>query len=457
MDYKQITEKIWGDVEKAMPDHLRRLSWSKDKLRNHQTNGLRAILNLAKEQTVFYGEVLKSVNTYTFNLEDLSTLPPTDKTLHMEKWDDFVAAPGITCEIAENHLEGIRKGELKNPFYNENYLFLTTGGSTGKRGLFIWDSEFLKEMICATYRYLIDSEAKKGYHGPMRLATVEAPTLVHGSQFVFSCKPLPQFELLSLTAIDPIPEQCEKLNNFKPNYLMAYASSAAELASAQIRGELEIEPRWVCTNSGPLDDDMRDRIKRAWGIKTCNSWGCTEIGEAAVEIQDTPGMIIWEDGVILEVVDDNLNPVTDPKDAAKLLATSLVNKSLPMIRYEIDDLIEIGKGYTEYPAYSRIMRILGRATDWLLYNGIKVHPMAFRDILDAVKEVEEFQVIQTEEGGNLKLVCNGEPNKEEIIETIKTNLIKDGLKDPVVTIEIVNSLPRQPETGKIKRFVPLKK
>ena len=74
---------------------------------------------------------------------------------------------------------------------------------------------------------------------------------------------------------------------------------------------------------------------------------------------------------------------------------------------------------------------------------------------ELAKEIEEFQVVQTEGGGNVKLVCSGEPDKKEIIETIKANLVKDGLIHPVVTLEIVDSLPMHPETGKIKRFVPL--
>lgn len=440
-----------------MPEHLRRLSWTKDELREHQTAALREILTLAKEKTVFYGDALKSVDTQTFDLEDLQSIPPTNKTERMDRWDDFLASPGLSYEIAENHLERLRKGEIENPFYNDEYLFIATGGSSGKRGLFLWDTDFVGEEICLTYRNFIDLEQKAGYKGPMRLATVEAPTLLHGSRIIFPSKPLPEFELLSLGSTEPMAEQCEKLNSFQPTYIMAFASSTAELASAQLRGELNISPRWVSTNSGPLDDVMRSRIKEAWGVKTCNSWGCVEIGQVAVEPIDSPGMVICDDAVILELVDEKDNPVEDAREAARVLATSLLNRSCPMIRYEVDDVVEIGRGFSEYPAYGRVTAILGRATNWFQYGDIRVHPMAFSDILDLEKEVEEYQVVQTERGGIVKLVCNGQPNKEEIVEAIKKQLIKDGLKDPVVTVEIIDSLPRHSETGKVKQFVALNK
>jgi len=456
MDYKKILENVWTDVQKLMPEHLERLAWTREQLRDYQTKALRDLLRDAKENTVFYKNVLSSVDIDNFNLEDLPSLPPNDKTLHMDRWDDFVAAP-VTYDIAEKHLEGVRTGKIKDSFFNDEYLFVATGGSTGKRGLFLWDMEFLRQIICYTYRYLINDEKKNGYDGPMKLATVEAPTLLHGSPYVFPSKPLPQIELLSLGSTDPIPEVCEKLNSFQPTYLNAYASSVAELASAQLKGELDIHPRWVCTNSGPQDEDIRERVMRAWGVKATNSWGCVEIGQMGIESQFSPGMIICEDGAILEIVDHNNQPVTKVEDAAKVLATNLTNHSLPMIRYEVDDIIEIGAPITEYPAYKRVLRILGKATNWFLYGEVKVHPTAYSDILELEKEVDEFQVVQTKEGAHIKLVCNGEPNIKEMESIIKTNLDKYGLTTPIVTFEVVDSLPHHPETGKIKRFIPLEK
>ncbi len=456
MDYKKIMESVWADVQKLMLGHLERLSWTPEQLLQYQTKALRELLKNAKENTVFYKEALSSIDIDSFNLEDLPTLPPNDKNLHMDRWDDFVAAP-VTYEMAEKHLEGVRAGEISNPFYHNEYLFVATGGSTGKRGLFLWDMEFLRQIICYTYRYLINDEHKNGYDGPKRLATVEAPTLLHGSPYVFPSKPLADIELLSLASTDPIPEVCQKLNAFQPTYLMAYASSVAELASAQLRGELDIHPRWVCTNSGPQDEDIRARSIRAWGVKATNSWGCVEIGQMGIETQYSSGMVICEDGAILEVVDHGNQPVDNVEDAAKVLATNLTNLSLPMIRYEVDDIIEIGAPITEHPAYKTVTRILGKAIFWFQYNGVKVHPTAFSNILEEEKEVEEFQIAQTQGGAHIKLVCNGEPNIAEIKDTILKNLHKYGLTNPIVDFEVVDSLPHHPETGKIKRFIPLEK
>ena len=95
-----------------------------------------------------------------------------------------------------------------------------------------------------------------------------------------------------------------------------------------------------------------------------------------------------------------------------------------MIRYEVDDIVEIGAPISEYPAYKTVTRILGKATNWFLYGDVKVHPTSYSDILEIEKEVDEFQVIQTQEGAHIKLVCNGKPNIREMKDTILKNLYK---------------------------------
>ena len=455
MKFDDIMNDIWSDVQALIPEHVERLSWSQEQVREHQTKQLRKLLRLAKGNTKYYREILADIDVDTFEVEDLATLPPHDKIAHMDRWDDFIAVPDVTYEQAEAHLERLRHGETKNPFYNEKYLFVSTGGSTGKRGMFLWDMEFIRQIICYTYRDMVHDEKQNGYDGPFKLATVEAPTLLHGSPYVFPGKFLPNMELLSLASTDPIPEVCAKLNEYRPTHLMAYASSVAELSAAQLKGDLKIHPRWVCTNSGPQDEDIRNRSLRAWGVKASNSWGCCEIGQMGIETQSSPGMVICEDGAIFEVVDKNNNPVTNVEDAAKVLATNLTNFAMPMIRYEVDDIIEIGPPLPDYPGFRTVTRILGKATFWFEYGNVRVHPTAFSNILEEEREVEEFQIAQTHQGAHIKLVCGGEPNISEIKETILDNLHKYGLKDPKIDFEVVDSLPHHPETGKIKRFIPL--
>jgi phenylacetate-coenzyme A ligase PaaK-like adenylate-forming protein len=456
MNFEDPRKKLINEVHQLLPEHLERLVWTKEQLRNFQTIRLREILSIAKQNTGWYKEALRNINPNGFTLDDLGNLPVLKKDDVMNSWNDVISVPGLTKEIAEDHIEMLREGKIDNPYFDDRYLFIATGGSSGKRGLFIWDFEFLKETACITYRYLVDQEIRCGYNGPMKLATIEAPTLLHGSAHLFTINVRPEIEVRILSAVEPLVRLNNILNEYRPNYLVGYASVVAELARDQLQGSLNIQPRWVSTNSEPLDEDMRSIIKEAWGIEARNSWGSVEIGCVAVETGDRSGMIIGEDGVILEPVDDNLQPVRESRDARKVLATSLINRSMPIIRYVIEDVLEIEDDHIEFPAYRRIKSILGRADNWFVYKNSRIHPMAFRDVMSQVKEIDEYQILQTSDGAAIRLICEGKPDLEEMSNRIKENLRKQGLENPHVTVDIVSTLPRHPETGKVKRFIPLK-
>jgi len=457
MSFNETRARLIKEVHKSLPEHIGRLGWTKEELRQFQTERLREILRIAKEKSPYYRSVLKDTDPADFGIGDLNSLPVLKKQGVMDNWDDIVTVPGINTRLAESHLEEIREGRRDNPYYDNKYLFIATGGSSGKRGLFLWDGHFLKETACICYRYLADSEQKAGYSGPKKLAVLEAPSFLHGSRHLFTVNHAPDVEVIAMSSIDSAEKQLSTLNEYKPTYLEGFASVIAELAHYQLKGKLDISPRWVSTNSEPLDDEMRGVIKEAWSIDTCNSWGCVEIGLVAMETGLQTGMVIGEDGVILELVDNELKPIKDKKDTRKVLATSLINKSFPLIRYAIDDVLDIQDDETEYPSFRKIKSILGRADDWFDYDKCRVHPIAFRSVLGQHKEIEEYQIAQTANGAEIKIVGSDSIDLNLISNKIAENLSREGFKNPEITFEAVSSLPRHPETGKVKRFIPLRK
>ena len=457
MNFEKTREQLIKRVHNSIPEHIKRLSWSKEALLDFQTARLRNILETAYNKSPYYREILEDFDINSFELRDLSELPVLKKDTVMENWDSIVTVQGINKKIAENHLEKLRDGETDNPYFDDRYLFIATGGSSGKRGLFLWDEEFLSETVCLCYRYLADQERKEGNTGKINMAVLEAPSLLHGSRHLFTVNYARNITVKSLSSLDGSEKQHSILNEFQPEYLVGFASVIAELAYAQLKGELNISPRWIATNSEPLDDEMKQVIREVWGVHTQNSWGSVEIGLVAIETDNVHGMTIGEDGVILEVVDNSLKPVTNKKDARKVIATNLINKSFPLIRYVIDDVIEIQDKNTAYPAFREIKSILGRADDWFTYGKCRVHPMIFRHILGQNKEIEEYQVIQTMDGADILIVSSEGIDLEPLRNGIKSNLLKEGLSNPLLNINLVDSLPRHPETGKVKRFIALKK
>ena len=82
------------------------------------------------------------------------------------------------------------------------------------------------------------------------------------------------------------------------------------------------------------------------------------------------------------------------RSGARLLVTNLFNRVLPLIRFEVSDLVALDP--EPCPCGRSLMRVRsleGRAEEVLDVGGVTVHPMQFA-LVTADPDVREFQVVQ---------------------------------------------------------------
>ncbi len=120
-----------------------------------------------------------------------------------------------------------------------------------------------------------------------------------------------------------------------PEIIGGYPSMISLLAEEQLRGRLAVAPRAVLTTSEVLTDDAEARIERAWS-KPVQGYVSTEVGVIASGTLDDAGMHVCEEAVV-EVVDEANRPVPPGTLGSKVLLTNLVNRTQPLIRYELPD------------------------------------------------------------------------------------------------------------------------
>ena len=114
-----------------------------------------------------------------------------------------------------------------------------------------------------------------------------------------------------------------RLNGWQPQMLIAYASMMRLLASEQLAGRLRIAPRFVFSASEVLTDSTRELTTAAWGRPPRNVYGATETSGIAAECGQHPGMHLFEDLLITEVVDEDNRPVPAGVHGAKVPVTVL--------------------------------------------------------------------------------------------------------------------------------------
>ena len=199
---------------------------------------------------------------------------------------------------------------------------------------------------------------------------------------------------------------------FQPQFINAYPSVAVLLAEEQLAGRLRISPDAMSTSSELRTPAMTARIQEAFGVRPFDFYGTTE-GLWGAECEHHTGIHLFEDMTIVENVDEDGRPVPDGQPGARLLVTSLFNRTQPLIRLEVADAVVLDPdpcpcGRT----LRRIRSIHGRSDDVLELPGtgaatVSVHPLQFA-VVARDRDVVEFQVVQ--EGPRLRLlvVARGE-------------------------------------------------
>src|SRR3954466_7700441 len=122
-----------------LPIEAERLTWPLERLHRLRDERLRALLRTAKARSPGHAGRLAGGDVDAVGGADLTAIPAMTKTDVMEHWDEIVTDRRLTLELAEAHLERVA---AEGPAYLlGEYQVVTTGGSSGTRGVFAWDFE----------------------------------------------------------------------------------------------------------------------------------------------------------------------------------------------------------------------------------------------------------------------------------------------------------------------------
>jgi phenylacetate-CoA ligase len=435
-------------VQAGLIDHVARLDWSRGQIDQYQGRRLQALLAYAKERSPFHGRRLRQFDPLEATVADLASLPVMTKQDAQQNWDSIVTAPDLNRDRAERIL-----AEQQWFSYTGDYQIFSSGGSSGVRGVYVWDWYFYTAAACLAWRMQAREECRNGTAGG-RLAVLSAGVPPHASTPLFDVPTAPGMQTEVIAAGAPFDEVLAAVRAAHPTHLVGYPTVIGRLARATIAGELEIAPVRVSTNSEPLLDEDRQAIADAWPPVIHNLWGSTEIGVQAVGCGRGPGLHVCEDEVVLERVDAEGRPVGPDEPAARTLATGLANRTFPFIRYDLgDQVVPLPDACACGSSYARVADIGGRRDDDFEYGLVTVPASAFRHVLGTDPRVSEYQVTQTAAGADILVV--GAPVIEALQSALVTALRRYGLSGPAVRIGSVERLQRHQASGKLRRFIPL--
>lgn len=152
----------------------------------------------------------------------------------------------------------------------------------------------------------------------------------------------------------------------RPGLIFGHAHSLYLLAcSLKKKRVMDVRPNGIISTAMLLHDWQRAVIEKVFDCPVTNRYGCEEVSLIASECEEHDGLHVNADSVYTEVLASGGRQ--SPESSGQLIITDLTNRAMPLIRYQIGDVVvpsnrccKCGRGLP------LIERIEGRDADYVL-------------------------------------------------------------------------------------------
>jgi len=189
------------------------------------------------------------------------------------------------------------------------------------------------------------------------------------------------------------------LNKKKPKLIHGYVQSLVEVAKFINKKNLHIEKQnalWL--SAGTVTKSDRKLLESTFKCKSYSNYGTREAGAIAGQGYKSEGLHEFSHNVYIEIVDENGN-LCKPGESGEILITLLHNYSMPLIRYNIEDIgsLEPYKKCNYGINYRKLNEIKGRKSD-IFINAKKenIDGAYFTHMMKNLEGFDKYQFIQND-------------------------------------------------------------
>jgi putative adenylate-forming enzyme len=381
----------------------------------------------------------------------------------------FTGFPTINKQIAMDHFDdlntcGLRKNEVAEfalqkelaqdytGYFKDRFVVGLSSGTSGNKGIFITPKELTRRL---PFVFL----ARGGI--PLRLLPFRILFLLRVFSQGFSDIRAPLIHLSYKSTMTPVDELVEYINRNRIHIIMAPPSMLRILMTHSDR--IRVRIRMIISYAEVLEKEEKARISAAFRSEVREIYQASEgqIGSTCRCGQ----LHINEDLVYVELYDEHGEEITRPGVvASRMIITNLINFAMPLIRYEMNDLIALGEPCPCGSSFRVIEKILGRNDDVLFLrdrNGTlsPVFPDLFaRWIITADDRIREFKVL-LHSPQSLEILVDlyrSTPEEEPVILQRLRERVISALDQHRIDCNLtitVTTIPLPEKKSKYKRFV----
>jgi len=409
----------YGKLFTETKDFLNQVDgWTYEKTKEYQFNELKKMLIHCQKNVPYYGKLFSE---YKFDP-------------NIKSFDDIKVLPLLTKEIINKNFD-----DLISKNFNGKKITFKTSGSSGNRLKFYGDDSMYKKES-AYILHSFNSHGGELYdnwsiwirrHSPKDLNDIVV------KDYELKRIYLSPFHLND----DTINFYVNLINESKSTTIVTYPSTAYWLSCLLEKHNLKLPKiRAIHGASEKCLDSWGDKIKKVFGFDLKMHYGQVEKVSFMYQSKDS------------ELYHDDLTySYTEFDEKSTIIGTSFMNYVMPFIRYKTNDVATLNNDVKlNISRPLTVSKIDGRVDDMIVSeNGTRIPSVNFYTVMSKVEEISMFQLYQKQNKDlYFKIVINEKFN-EDIINHLTYEITKRVGSLPI-KFEIVDEIPRDPKTGKIR-------
>lgn len=383
---------------------------SPQEIKQFQEVELKRLIQYLEANSSYYQKVFKQYNIKNSNintLEDLQKIPVTTKEdLHTYN-DDFI------CVEPSKVID-----------------YVTTSGTTGSPVFFGLSDKDLERLA---YNEAISFACSKiTKNDTIQLMTTIDRRFLAGLAYFLGARKLGA-GIIRVGA--GIPElQWDSILKFKPSYLIAVPSFILKLIEYAENNGIAINTSSVkgviCIGEPLKNQDFSDnilsqKIKEKWNIELYSTYASTEMSTAFSECEYQQGGHHHPELIIVEVLDDNNQPVKYGEEG-ELVITTLGVETIPLLRFKTGDVVKAHNEPCECGRNTlRLGPVIGRKKHMIKYKGTTIYPPAMYNLLNDFSEIENYIIeLDKNEVGmdNITIKLGTNASSEDLMQRLKDHM-----------------------------------
>jgi len=373
-DWKNRSPRLsyWRQLERTQ-------FFPEERLREIQWERLKAMIAFTWHHNPFYHQRLASAGVDPSNFHqpgDLQNLPLLTKA-------EIRADP---------------RALLSSGYENTLLQHATTGGSTGK-ALDLYFTEECSELrnACA-----LRHDRWTGWEPGEPIAACwgnpHLPKTIKEKMKHWLLQPIIFLDTMCVSK-NSVLDFVRQWQHIQPTLLFGHAHSLFLLAQELIKLKIDgLHPKGILSTSMMLLPSERALIEQVFHCKVTDRYGCEEVSLIGCECELHQGMHLNIEHLYIEFIKDDGMPA-NLGEPGRIVVTDLINKAMPLIRYEVEDVgvpsnrkCPCGRGL---PLMEHVM---GRIADFLIRkDGAKVAGISLiENTLTRFVGLDQMQIIQHE-------------------------------------------------------------